>query len=373
MVVGPDGVATWVAGEYANCGRCGHTSEYEYMSKTCNDCLFNWGVEYTDINALTPRFKPVWTFTADAMFIGREVFNDVNYQRLRNNGPFVLNTETAFPFEIAAGVRGKVSRGIGEAFRVEAIYTGQLSWDHKESYRDITPNTPGGIGTMTSPFTSFGNPIQVPGLDFNTLAEIGYTSELENFELNLIHREGLLCCALETAFVCGVRYATLDETFRYLTYANAPAPLGALNIIDTDTTNELIGGQLGVLSAYKITDWAYFEFELKAALCQNFATQNTFYRNINTVGGTLNVNASRTDAGDGNLAVIGDINLILNCQLTEAITFRLGYYAMFIDGLAIAHENVTDNFGRLTLGPGFLNDHGSIVLHGPHVGWTVNW
>ena len=373
MVVGPDGVETWMPNGSANCGRCGHTSEEDFLSKSCNDCLYNWGDEYSDISALSPRFMPRWSASADAIFLGRDVLGRVDYAALGTTGPFVLDTDNGFPIEFAAGVRGKVSRGIGEAFRVEGIYMSQLDWSQSASARDITPNGIGGLGTLTSRWTNFGVAALVPGLDYNHLVTIDYTSEMENAELNLLHRSGFNCYAIETSFVCGVRYFKLNETFNYLSAANSPAPLGAVNVIDVETRNELIGGQLGVLGGYKVTERIYLEFELKAAMCQNIASQNLLYRNTNTADGTLSLNRSRTDAGDGSLAVVGDTNLVANFQLASSITLRLGYYAMWVDGVAIAHENVTDNFGTLGLGPGFLNDNGTVVYHGPHVGLTLNW
>ena len=377
VTLGPDGnvISTpgSASGGRSNCGHCGHTSEQEYLSRSCNDCLFNWGDEATDINALAPRFVPRNTFTVDAMFVGRDVFNDVSYQAIRPGGPVILDTDTDFPFEISSGVRAKASRGLMETLRLEGIYMGQLSWDKDASERDITPNSQGGFGNLTSPFSNFGVPVPVPGLDFNSLAMIAYTAELENFELNLLHRTGLLCCALETSFVCGVRYVRMNESFSYGTQTSLPGAVLALNTIDTQTENELLGGQLGLLSAYKITERCYLEFELKAALAQNIATQNTRYRNLNTATGDLFLGRSTTGAGEGNLAVVGDINLVLNHELNDAVTFRLGYYAMFMDGVAIAHENVPDDFGRLTLGPGYLNHNGSVAYHGPHVGFSASW
>jgi hypothetical protein len=235
-------------------------------------------------------------------------------------------------------------------------------------------------GNVASPFSGFGVPTQVGGLDFNNFVEIGFTSELHSGEINIRHRTGLMCGWLESSMVYGIRYMKIDETFFYQQEsaisavigagAGATAVLGgALHREDIATTNELLGGQLGVLSSYRVSDRWWFELDVKATLAGNDSTLETVYtRNIAGVPGTF-VFRERHNC----LAVIGDVNLVSMYQLTRNLTIQLGYQMLWVDGLTVASEQFNGNLAELTLGPARLNDNGTLSYHGPHLGLTATW
>jgi hypothetical protein len=60
-------------------------------------------------------------------------------------------------------------------------------------------------------------------------------------------------------------------------------------------------------------------------------------------------------------------------QLTSHLAVRAGYQMLWVDGLAVAVEQFNPNLAELTLGPARLNDNGTLVYHGPHLGMVLTW
>jgi hypothetical protein len=146
---------------------------------------------------------------------------------------------------------------------------------------------------------------------------------------------GLLCGPIETTLLFGVRYMQIDESFSYRGESNVPLPLGAINQTTTFTDNDLVGFQVGGLGAYRVNDRWWFELDVKAALSQNNASQQTTYTNVvNGVATTFNGHARCACT-----ALVGDVNLISNYQITHYLAVRAGYQAVWAEGVAVALEN----------------------------------
>lgn len=357
-------------------GPCGlYTSEQEKLDYDwCQCCIVNLGHDFTIHNAQTPRFGPTWRFAADALFLIRDGDRDRGFASLgpvTAGGRNVVLSDESFPLCLEAGGKATVSRALGhhDNLLIEGVYFGMHQWNEEDSYRDATANTAGGTGILTSPFTGLGNPTQIVGLDFNTLSTIAYTSEIENYEINLRHRVGMLCGPIETTLLYGVRYMRIDESFTYLGVSNTPAPLGSSNRTATFTENDLIGFQVGALGAYRVNDRFWIEMDVKATLAQNDSSQQTTYTNVNN-GVTTTFNG---EAGCACTAFIGDINLITNYQITTHLAVRAGYQAVWADGVAVALENFNSSLAVLTQGPAEVNDNGTLVFHGPHLGAVLTW
>jgi hypothetical protein len=185
-----------------------------------------------------------------------------------------------------------------------------------------------------------------------------------------------MCGAIESSLSYGLRYARIDETFFFQQLSSVsgavgavPVLLGAAHRVDTETTNELLGGQIGALSAYRISDRWWFEFDVRAALCGNDATLDIRYsRNVAGVPGTFAFQERKNC-----MALIGEANLMTMYQLTHHLSIRGGYQMIWVDGLVLASESLNPNLAELTQGPARLNDNATLVYHGPHVGVVVTW
>ncbi len=80
-----------------------------------------------------------------------------------------------------------------------------------------------------------------------------------------------------------------------------------------------------------------------------------------------------TSARQDHTLFVGETSLNLVYQFSERVTTFAGYQAIWIDGLALASENLQTNPEILRYGPGQLNHSGNVVYHGPHVGLTIVW
>lgn len=356
------------------CESCGHWCQYyseqERMANDfCRDCCFNWGYQHTMQNALTPRFAPRWHVTADALFLLRDGDRYDEFATLgprTTNGANVVLDANDLPECFESGFKASISRELfnHDNLLIEAAYLGFHEWGEHADFTD-----PGVAGTIASPFTNFGHPIQVPGLDFNDFAMIQFTSELESAEINLRHRCGLMCGALESSMVCGIRYMRIDETFQYQAMSSLPTPGGATNQVDVTTNNDLLGATLGVLTSWRLsTNW-WIEADFKATMCGNTAHIDSLYtRNVNGVPGAFQFGERHNC-----VAVIGDLNIMTMYQIHNNIAVRAGYQMIWVDGIAVALENFNSNLDELTMGPALVNDNGTLVYHGPHLGLILTW
>src|SRR5262249_4494959 len=116
-----------------------------------------------------------------------------------------------------SGFKTTVARNLSsyDNLMIEGGFLGFHNWDEERAVRDPDLNQFGVAGTLASAFTNFGRPNQVQGFDFNNFAAIGFSSDLDSFELNVRHRTGLMCGCIETSMCYGIRYLQLDEAFFY--------------------------------------------------------------------------------------------------------------------------------------------------------------
>jgi hypothetical protein len=361
---GPVGIAApgiWGAVGQEGCGLFNYYSEQEReLAEGCKCCYYNWEYQHHMANALTPRFAPRWQVHVDALFLGYDKINDIDFASFNPGRGRVLGTDD-LGFELEGGYRALAAYSFSDALQVEAVYFGQHDFGDSQAVRD-----PG--GRLFSPFTEFGIPPMV-GLDFNNFASISFTSELNNAEFNIRHRTGVICGPLETSILYGVRYTRIDETFNYFTQSAFPGPGGATNTMDVRTNNELIGFQLGVLAAYRVSNRWWFEFDSKFAACRNLAEQRTVYTNT-TQGVTSVFTGQRTEGGT---AFLGSIDLATKYAITPELIVQGGYYAMGIESIALASENFQTNTAILQLGPADLHDRGAVIYHGPYLGGVFSF
>jgi hypothetical protein len=75
--------------------------------------------------------------------------------------------------------------------------------------------------------------------------------------------------------------------------------------------------------------------------------------------------------GRDRTAWVGDISMVANWQMTPNWTFRIGYQALFMNGLALGHDNLVGNADLFGVNDARLDDSGELALHGPTIG--VMW
>ena len=308
-----------------------------------------------------------WYITGEFVPLFRDQDNSA-WQSLGELGPNALDFDD-LKTEFDAGFRGTVGRSIGEAFRIEGVYFGNYDWSDQKTIRNRDANSAGGVGNLFSPFSNFGDP-PIPGVDFNQLATIRTESSLQSIELNVRRRiitPQRRFHHAETSFLIGARYMQVDELFGYRTVSAQPAG-GSINDIDINTENSLLGLQIGLLSQFMVRERIWIDFDLKGGIFRNDVSLNQNYVNTDTAGAVLGTFADAVD--HERTTFVGDLSLTANYQVTPAVSFKLGYNAIWISGIAVASENLMSDLNILSLGPAMLDHSGDIVYHGPTAGLT---
>jgi len=334
-----------------------------------------WGIGSPDvepggaaINPCGPVYAPNWYVNADILTLFRDQTGDVAFaSRGIGAGNVILSTRE-FQTDLESGMRLLIGSQLTESYSVEGLYFGLNHGRDQAAVRNSTMNAIGGTGILFSPFTGFGT-LPVAGLDFNNFASISFSSELHNAEINFRRRMVLPPGRLFGSVLLGARFLQVDEGFGYFTVADRPLPGGATNRVDVNTDNDLYGLQLGTQLNYRVHPQWWLNFEIKGALCQNGGEQATTYTNVDAAGTITQFNGFRARH---NTALIGDVDLSTGWQVTDLLAMRLGYKALWVDGVAIASENFEDDINILRLGPAEIN-RGSLIFHGPYAGVVATW
>jgi hypothetical protein len=306
-----------------------------------------------------------WYATVDYVPLTFDTNRDIEFARFGPLGPTVLSTSD-LDVEFDSGAEVTIGRVIGDCWRIEATYLGEYSWDDFAVVQDSSANALGGTGNLSSLLSQFALPPEA-GLDFNNFARVDSFASLRSAELNLRYWVEMPPGPVDVSVLVGARYLQFDDRIRFRSVADAPFPGGAVNQVTTQTENELWGVQLGIEGAILVTTHAWFDLDLKGAICQNTASQQTNYLNIDE-----NAVATLFPTGreQERTSFLGDISLMFNVQCTPSTVFRVGYQATFLTGMAIAAENIETNNVLLRNGPGRLDDTGEMVYHGPAIGLT---
>ena len=295
--------------------------------------------------------RPRWYVLADLMPLKRDQTDDVVFQKLGRGGEEVLDTDDCAN-EFDAGARVGLGYELGPWYRLEASYLGAYEWGGRETVRDLGINGRLTRGRLFSPFSSFGDPFGIAGLDFNQFASVQMNSKLSSVEFNLRRRWNLRTQRYHyaaTSFLVGIRYVNVDEELQYVTESDVPRGEGAINDIEIGTDNDLIGAQLGWLSQFMVHERGWIDFEMKGGLYDNRGSVNTLYTASDGAANVLG-RFGYSDARD-RTSFMGELSLSYSHHVSSMLTFRAGYNAVFLTGLALASENLPTDINLLTLGP----------------------
>jgi hypothetical protein len=310
-----------------------------------------------------------WYVVTDAVAFKRDSSDERDFAALNTPGNVVLSTDDLH-FEFQGGLRAMVGRQISDWYAIEGSYFGLMTWDESHAVRDVTLNGQGTLGNLFSPFSNLGVNPGLVGFDFNTFASIRVVSSVDNAELNLRQRLDTPPSMMQASVLYGLRYMHIRERFEYRTQSLSPTPVGTSNAIDVETGNDLLGFQLGGMLEFRVEPRCWISVEGKGAICNNGADQQTRF----TPGTLATPAAPVTGRRDSDrTAFIGDVAVTLAFEFTPTIVGRVGYQAIWVDGVALASENLQANASLLSLGPAELVDDGGLVYHGPFAGIMWTW
>lgn len=276
-----------------------------------------------------------WRVTADALFLQRRNPDAAALVVDALGGAQLLNAGD-FDFGLQAGFDISLTRRLGECLGIEARYFGVDHW-HAGAAAATAPDSLLQINASPAVSVWAGT-----GLDAH------YSSELQNVELNAQYR-----IRERWTLLGGFRYAELDERFT----ADLVEPDIPFRY-ETAARNRLYGGQLGV----SVTLWdsggpLTIDAVGKAGIFGNAAAQDSAY-DTGVVTVPAHDSASRT-------AFLGEIGLMADYRLTSRWSLRGGYRLLWIDGVALATEQVAASDFVLNRG---MNTSGDAFYQGAFVG-----
>ena len=350
---------------------------------------------------------PVWYFGADALAIKRDGVTSRAFASLVTRdwvrgpdvvqpvvpatdppttetvpGPWSSWTQSAVSAlgtgDLDFGYRGGweilIGRTVGADSAMEVSYFGLSDSSHMATVFDQTlfqlddPDNAAVGASLFSPFTDLTDD-PVEGLDYNNLARISYSSSLHGVEGNLRRQLFIPTDWMQGSILIGGRYIDLQETFSYYGESPLPAP-GSTNSVTTSTGNDMVGVQIGSEFHFQIEPRCWADCEIKGGIFDNAARQQTVYvrQGVPANAGTY---TGRRSENTSTFAL--DLSLNLTYECNSFTTLRIGYQALWLDGLALASENVASSADVLMSSATNLVNDGKVVYHGPRLGITCAW
>jgi hypothetical protein len=274
-----------------------------------------------------------WTASADAMIMSRSGGKSSILLVNPTTGEELFNSN-GFNFPWAAGPRvGIVAEDIFCCCDVEASYFGIDEWSALKSI--VAPAD--GAEFLLSNDPGFTIPV-LP----KQVVNYNYISRLHSVEINLRHPiwERL-------SVLMGFRNLELHEELN--------ATIDKALALDVNVDNHLYGGQIGLNVAFVNTCRYSIEGVVKAGVYGNHSD--------------LAMHIPDHDFGDktSHTAVQGEIGLMGIFQVTDHLSARLGYQAMWLDGIAIASDQVEKVNPRLFDYKPYMG--GTLFYHGATAGF----
>ena len=310
------------------------------------------------VPAATPSSSETWWrvpvstpfyVTAEAMVLHRDnrtadqpiVINGVN-------GATVMSTRDLGFTNWAAGARIIAGYRLRSGAALELTYFGFQDFSTSASAANpFMLSSPAGLGIYTYDFH-----------DANSM-NVSYSSQLQNVELNYC-----LPSSRPISFLAGFRYLSWNESFGIQSNSSYYTTPEYSNYL-VQTYNNLFGAQVGVRTQF---EWRRLRVDIlkkiglfgndfwQRSLMQDYG--NTFVLEDNWV----------SHAG---VAVVGDLGVNLGYRITDALAVRAGYNLIWLDGLALAPNELDFHLGQNS---GTGHDHGgSVFMQGVNIGFDLRW
>jgi hypothetical protein len=377
-------------GDYAGgCASCG--------GQGCADCGGGRGSGYFSrlIDRLLPYPEggpcaPRWyDISLDAMYLKREkasrsiaFASDGIVVGPPTPADILLSTDD-LSFSEELGFRLTGVRQLWAGSNIEFGYFGLFNWtssaiNRPSLFQDDIYSVISNFGN--TPFDGFDE------TDRSRQQSLGYSSTVDNFELNIRKRYTMPNCRVQVSWLAGVRYLYLLEDFQYFTLGGDADPVmaglqtrGSMDY-NTRTRNSLTGFQMGGDIWANVVPGISVGADIKAGVYGNYANQTTGI--IATTTAPANT-ATFSESVDGNdIAMVAEANLNFIYRMGPHWTLRAGYTMLFLEGVALAPENFNATPPNiLTTGGGFtfpprdaaINDNGNVFYHGAYAGLEWMW
>ena len=290
--------------------------------------------------------KACWVGRADALILWRNAPPDRPLVESSTTGLPVLNAN-GLDSTAAAGPRVSVFRfdkcsGHG----VEATYL------RAANFRSQRP-LPSGTYSLAMPGI-FGNTTQA----FDQ-GNVNLGSRIQSFELNR-----LLATGPNIRWIAGFRWVEWQEDF---TLSDTASAQGINDLYQTNCFNDMYGGQIGLDANLLRFSWFRLDSLIKAGAYYNTAVQSSLYTtNDPAFPGTASIAVADEPAS---CAFVGEVGVTGVIPLTSCIDFRLGYFGLWLSGIAQPTQQLSGQSLVPNQPPqGTLNTNGGVLLQGVSIG-----
>jgi hypothetical protein len=299
-----------------------------------------------DCNRLRYPTSYVW---AEGLILTRD--NDARNRPLVldvNSGDVLLSVgDTDFDWD--GGLRVGYACREYDAWGVEFVYLGYFDQTASASVTSSDDlRLPGALGLAVNNFFAADN------------VRVHYTSDLQSAEANFDY--GCGDCNSSIDWLVGFRYLYLGEGYGIRAYDSAESTTR----YNVGTDNNLFGAQIGA-RARKCHGCFAVEGTTKAGIYGNWMEQDQ----APIIDFPDFEFRPRRESDGGDVAFVGDVNLSGIYQVTEVWGLRAGYNVIWIDGVALAPEQL--DFSNGPNSGKHLEEGGNVFLHGINIGVEARW
>jgi hypothetical protein len=313
-----------------------------------------------------PYCPPYWTFRAEGLMLWRTKSREIKIVEEGTGTPprgqrDALLTTDSLQQNPNWGPRLTIDHLFHDAHRLELSYFGLHHWNSQSSFDGIN-----GVGfsflNIDVPFDS-NYTSDFDGAQFVSAA---YASEIHSVELNCrtdnrwdLNQSAGYPWYEYVDFLAGVRYFRLEEEF----------DLASTDALETsnyliDTTNDLVGGQLGLIAGTYCTPLVSWNLVGKAGVYANMGKQSTLLRDDNNT-----VLLRDFTTRDEEIAFIGELNANIAYDFHPNAALTVGYSLVWLDGVALAPEQL--DFTTTATSGSAINQNGGVLFNGLSVGLQV--
>lgn len=273
------------------------------------------------------------------------------------------------------GLRFLVGYAFASGTAIELGYFGLQQWSQS-----------GSIFVQDPPFANspfLGSSVPFGNKSFDTTLTAKYDSLIHNAEANLRH--GWERGSWTASVLGGVRYFHLKETIEL---TGVELFTREIERTRTEANNNLFGAQLGgAITRYWLDGCFALEVNGKAGIYGNSVNQYTS-NGFGPLTGVPGTNVLLAGRGSTDLASLYEGAMTGTAQVTEWLTVRGGYQVFYVQGLALAPDQLaltgssirsTNTKPRLPPSPlpagvgAQLRTDGDLFLHGPFVGLEIRY
>ncbi|TWT33210.1 BBP7 family outer membrane beta-barrel protein [Blastopirellula retiformator] len=179
--------------------------------------------------------------------------------------------------------------------------------------------------------------------------------------------------------LAGLRYFKFREAFSFSTDPSDYNFTGTDDELhyNIDVDNNLIGAQLGMIMNYNWNCWNFYA-KTKFGAYGNAISQNSvMYGNLGTayIDNAMSPNNGRAynvSGSKGRVSFLGELDLGAEYQVTKRFSMNIGYRVVGVSGVALATEQIPQNFEDLGI-VASTPSNGDVILHGGYLGGQFVW